>query len=244
MRRSVVLPHDEVALSELETGVIQRHDRLERRRAELLDLKDLAHILDRPECHRCARTPTPGPRPVFRKLPPDRVPKQLSCVSGEISYDMEDVKCRCLEWLGRETLAINVGVPKMTEAKPAWRERVENSKKEGLGAVELFVVLTEPTGDRQRVKEHLKVHLDYQRELERRGHLALAGPISDEKGEEWTGRGLIILRADTLQEARAIAEADPMHRDGVRRFTLVPWLLNEASLTISFKMAAGIVKLS
>src|SRR5262249_57441385 len=45
----------EVGVVELESGVIQGHDRLERRPADLLDLKDLAHVLDHPERHHCAR---------------------------------------------------------------------------------------------------------------------------------------------------------------------------------------------
>src|SRR5262249_48709065 len=40
---------------ELEAGVIERHHRLERGRAELLDLKHLAHVFDRAERHRPAR---------------------------------------------------------------------------------------------------------------------------------------------------------------------------------------------
>src|SRR5262249_52981580 len=44
----------ELAGVELEAGVVERHHRLERGRAELLDLKDLAHVLDRAERHRPA----------------------------------------------------------------------------------------------------------------------------------------------------------------------------------------------
>ena len=99
-------------------------------------------------------------------------------------------------------------------------------------------------GDKQAVRDTLAVHLDYQRQLEKDGNLLAAGPVSDETGSEWTGKGLIILRAASLEQARAIAEADPMHRTGVRRFTLLPWLMNEGSLTLTVKLAAGMVELS
>lgn len=125
-----------------------------------------------------------------------------------------------------------------------WRQRIDNARSEGLAAREYFVVLTEPAGSLEAVKEHLNIHLDYQRELESRGILVAAGPLSDENGVAWTGKGLIVLRAATLAEAHAIAQADPMHRDGVRNYVLLPWLLNEASFTISVRLAAQRVEFS
>ena len=40
-------------------------------------------------------------------------------------------------------------------------------------------------------------------------------------------------------EARRIAESDPMHQAGARRFTLRPWLLNEGTVTVKINYAAG-----
>ncbi len=119
-----------------------------------------------------------------------------------------------------------------------WGERIANARAEGLAAREFFVVLTEPVAGREAVQRHLVPHLDYQRALEKRGAMVAAGPLSDEKGEAWTGKGLIILRAGSLAEARAIADADPMHRDGVRTYTLLPWLMNEGSFTLTVRLAA------
>lgn len=132
----------------------------------------------------------------------------------------------------------------LSDTRSTWRKRIEDARSEGLAAREFFVVFTEPVGDKQAVRDTLAVHLDYQRQLEKDGNLLAAGPVSDETGSEWTGKGLIILRAASLEQARAIAEADPMHRTGVRRFTLLPWLMNEGSLTLTVKLAAGMVELS
>ncbi|MGE3148144.1 MAG: YciI family protein [Pseudorhodoplanes sp.] len=132
----------------------------------------------------------------------------------------------------------------MTNQPLTWRQRIENARKEGLAAREYFVVFTEPVGGKDAVQRHLGIHLQYQRELERRGVLVAAGPLSDEQGEAWTGKGMIILRADTMEGARAIADADPMHRDGVRTYRILPWLMNEGSFTLTVKLAAQQVDFS
>ena len=46
---------------------------------------------------------------------------------------------------------------------------------------------------------------------------------------------MIIVRAASLDEARAIADADPMHSSGVRRYRIRPWLLNEGSYTVTVR---------
>ena len=119
-----------------------------------------------------------------------------------------------------------------------WRQRVDNARAEGLVAREYFIVFTEPAKDRESVQRHLGIHLEYQRDLEKRGVIVAAGPLSDEKGEEWTGKGMIIYRAANIAEARKIADGDPMHRDGVRTYKVIPWLMNEGSFTLSVNLAA------
>ena len=126
----------------------------------------------------------------------------------------------------------------MTETIQTWRQRIDNARAEGLAAREYFIVFTEPAKDRLAVQRHLGPHLEYQRDLEKRGIIVAAGPLSDERGEEWTGKGMIIYRAENIAEARKIADADPMHRDGVRTYKVIPWLMNEGSFTLSVNLAA------
>ena len=122
-------------------------------------------------------------------------------------------------------------------AENTWRQRVEKARDTGLLAGEFFVVLTEPAGSKDKVRDSLKEHLAYQRQLEEQGALVAAGPLSDETGTDWTGKGLIILRADTLEQARKLAEGDPMHSSGARTFTLLPWLMNEGSFTLRVSLS-------
>ena len=74
--------------------------------------------------------------------------------------------------------------------------------------------------------------------------MAFAGPLSDATGEHMMGTGLIVYRADSLEAARALAEADPMHARAVREFTIRRWLINEGSLTLSVGLSTGKVDMS
>jgi len=43
-----------------------------------------------------------------------------------------------------------------------------------------------------------------------------------------------VVRAGSRAEAASIAERDPMHKSGARRFTVRPWMINEGTVTIRF----------
>lgn len=94
------------------------------------------------------------------------------------------------------------------------------------------------------VKENLPGHLAYQADLERLGHLAFAGPMSDETGEHMQSVGLIIYRAESLDAAHQFAEDDPMHKSGARSFVLRRWLINEGSVNLSLGLSTGWSSLS
>ena len=116
---------------------------------------------------------------------------------------------------------------------PKWNDYKAEAKSRGALAYELYAVQSFPSGDPKVVKENLPDHLAYQAMQEAAGKLFLAGPISDESGEEMIGAGLIIYKAGSMEEARQLAEGDPMHIAGARSFTLRRWLINEGSFTMS-----------
>ncbi len=126
----------------------------------------------------------------------------------------------------------------------AWTEYRDTAAARGALALELFIVESVPTGDPEAVKATLPDHLAYQRDMEDRGRLVLAGPVSDPTGEEMQGTGMIVYRAGSMDEARAIAEADPMHARGARAFTLRKWLINEGNLTVNVGLSTGRARLS
>ncbi len=110
--------------------------------------------------------------------------------------------------------------------------------KQFLG-LELYVYETRLSGDPSKMAAHLPDHLDYQLELERRGIMFGAGPLFDQDGAKGPPEaGMIIIRADSMEQAREIADADPMHKAGVRTYTLRKWIINEGSLEVSLKFSS------
>ncbi len=87
-------------------------------------------------------------------------------------------------------------------------------------------------------------HLGYQQDLERNGVLVLAGPLSDPSGEVMAGAGLINYRAGSMDEARKIADNDPMHKAGARTYTLRKWLVNEGNISLNIGLSTRTVDLS
>lgn len=124
-----------------------------------------------------------------------------------------------------------------------WADYKEEAKARGALALELFVVRSTPAMTPETVKENLVGHLEYQRHLEESGQLVMAGPLSDESGEEMQGSGMIIYRAGSLDSAFELASNDPMHASGARSFTITRWLVNEGNLTLSVGLSTGEVTL-
>lgn len=121
---------------------------------------------------------------------------------------------------------------------PKWKDYKAEAKSRGALAQEFFVAISTPIAEPERVKATLPDHLEYQARLEAEGSLFLAGPLSDETGDLMEGVGQIIYRAHTLEDARKLADADPMHARNVRAYVLRRWLVNEGSLQLSLRFAA------
>jgi len=120
---------------------------------------------------------------------------------------------------------------------PSWSEYRETARSRGALAFELFVIESTPTASPEEMQETLPAHLAYQKEMEAAGKLFLAGPLSDPSGDQMNGGGLIIYRASSMDEARKIAENDPMHREAKRSFTIRKWLINEGSPSLSITLS-------
>ena len=103
---------------------------------------------------------------------------------------------------------------------------------EGMLQLQLYAIFTRPANGLGPVMEKLEEHLDYQISMEKNGILFAAGPFWTDDEQQWSGEGLLVVRAESLGAARAIAEKDPMHASGVRTFEVRPWLINEGTLTL------------
>jgi uncharacterized protein YciI len=102
------------------------------------------------------------------------------------------------------------------------------SRERGHLARWVYIVRTTPTGSIADLQPYIDEHLAYYEELTDAGKVYRAGPVFSEDGEWWEGEGLIVLCVDSVEEAREIAAADPMHRNGGRDWTITPWLVNHA----------------
>lgn len=120
-----------------------------------------------------------------------------------------------------------------------WDEYVQKCRDAGVLAKQLFVVLSDPVAGIEAVKANRVGHLAYQKELEAKGIMFAAGPFADDKHKIWSGAGMIIIRAESLEDARKIADGDPMHSNGARAYRIRPWLMNEGSLTVKLSYSNG-----
>lgn len=118
-----------------------------------------------------------------------------------------------------------------------WEDYSNHARSKGVLAKQLFMVRSTPAVPLDQLAEQLPPHLAYQKKLEDEGTLVFAGPLSDPSGQEWSGEGLIIYRAGSIDEARRIADGDPMHAKGLRIYELRAWLLNEGSLNLSLSLS-------
>jgi uncharacterized protein YciI len=109
----------------------------------------------------------------------------------------------------------------------------------GMLQKQLYVVFTRPANGLGPVMENIGPHLEFQIDLERRGIMFGAGPFWTDDEQRWDGEGMVIIRASSLAEARAIAETDPMHKSGARTFSVRPWLLNEGTVTVKITYSDG-----
>jgi uncharacterized protein YciI len=113
---------------------------------------------------------------------------------------------------------------------------VEMARKLGLPAMQLFVVFTTPVDGWGPILQNLEAHLAHQIEMERTGVMFGAGPLCTDDGYA-DGMGMFIIRAGSMEEARQIAERDPMHRSGARTYTIRPWILNEGTISLTVQLS-------
>jgi uncharacterized protein YciI len=105
-------------------------------------------------------------------------------------------------------------------------ERLNQITKNFLGQ-QLYIVHTTPNAPREELDRLLPDHLEHQIRLEKSGTMFAAGPMTNPDGTP--AGGLIVIRAEDFAEAKAIADADPFHKSGLRSYTLRRWTVNEGS---------------
>ena len=80
----------------------------------------------------------------------------------------------------------------------------------------LYVAML-PIIDQDLNAKERPAHLDYINKLFLEGKVVMAGPYTDKRG------GMVIYKADSMEEAQALAEADPAVTSGARTLELREW---------------------
>jgi uncharacterized protein YciI len=91
---------------------------------------------------------------------------------------------------------------------------------DGQSEAEYHVIFLNSIPGRPLSLEVVNRHAVHLKELDNDGKLVLAGPIPERAG------GLIVLRAASLAEAKAIAEEDPMVRGAYQTYEVGTWLMS------------------
>jgi uncharacterized protein len=107
---------------------------------------------------------------------------------------------------------------------------------------EMYLVVTRPVRSPE-IEKRLSDHLAHQVELERKGIMFAAGPLYA-RGSQVPEAGMFVLRADSFEEAEAIAKTDPLHAAGLRTYTIQKWRVNEGCITLKVNYSDQTVQIS
>lgn len=100
----------------------------------------------------------------------------------------------------------------------------------------LYVALRTPV-DTARMPSLLEAHLRWAIVCEQRGELFASGPFVADGAAPGSLGGMSIVRADSLEEAQRILEADPFVREGVIALDIRRWVLMEGGISVSVRFS-------
>jgi uncharacterized protein len=124
--------------------------------------------------------------------------------------------------------------PPLEKARAQLADQPVTSPIPVLGKI-YYVILTTATGDGTEARKYLNDHFLYQADLEKRGITFGAGPLTQVEGDERVG--MIIIRANSPEEARKIADSDPEHIHKARTYKLYRWMLNEGQISLKVNLS-------
>ncbi len=124
--------------------------------------------------------------------------------------------------------------PPLEQVRAQLADQPVNSPIPVLGKI-YYVILTTATGDGTEARKYLNDHFLYQADLEKRGITFAAGPLTQVDGNERVG--LIVIRANSPEEARKIADSDPEHIHKARTYKLYRWMLNEGQISLKVNLS-------
>ncbi|MFM0662922.1 YciI family protein [Paraburkholderia sediminicola] len=124
----------------------------------------------------------------------------------------------------------------------------ELALRERLARQQFYLCFTERVkrdGDAMAdLKPRMSDHLAWIAGLEQKGIAFAAGPFRDKNDASyWNGDGMFILRAESREEAAAIADTCPFHSSGMRQYRIVPWWMNEGCIQLTVRLTERKIEL-
>jgi uncharacterized protein YciI len=117
----------------------------------------------------------------------------------------------------------------LTAARVPQDQRVQLKEPRATGATPVepdahaartYVMYAKYVGDRAHIERVRPAHRSYVRTIKAKGQVLMAGPFADDSG------ALLIYRAQSKDEAKALVLADPYHAEGVyETYALSEWRL-------------------
>jgi uncharacterized protein len=101
----------------------------------------------------------------------------------------------------------------------------------------LFVALSKAVAPAEQMLPHVTEHLRYMNQLEAEGFLFASGPFVQDG--VLVGEGLTILQRETIEQARALMDAEALTASGFRQYELRPWELREGKIMITLSASAS-----
>jgi uncharacterized protein len=143
--------------------------------------------------------------------------------------------------MGGVMAVVDAQTPAAIQGPAGTPELVAAAKADGMLAKVVYVVFTravDPAKAPKNVDAEAvgKQHIAYQKKLEKDGIMFAAGPFSS---NDIPAQGLIMIRAGSEAEARAIADADPMHKLGLRTYSLGRWQIHEGTMSVRVNFSNG-----
>ena len=101
----------------------------------------------------------------------------------------------------------------------------------------LYAIFGKTVASPEKLMPLLPAHLEYLIGLEKTGLLFASGPLTEVGAGPLGGGGLTVLRVASAAEAREIAEAEPLVKNGLRTFEIKEWTIMEGTLGVRVNLS-------
>jgi hypothetical protein len=107
--------------------------------------------------------------------------------------------------------------------------------KKKLVPQKILFIMWKKDGAHKETPDEMKVMLGYQAKMERDGQKFIGGALNSEDGKR--SGGIVIIRANSWAEARAICDADPGVKDGSTTYELHQLSLNSGTFSVQLNFS-------